>query len=81
MLGAEENNDLGSLRIGQRIREGWHLLPAVLNLFGDLRRSPVLVLADVRESRSLLRTRSGGAVAMGASLVAKQNCPGHRISL
>ena len=77
----KKNDDLRCLGIRQRIGEGRHLLPAVLNLFGDLGRSPELVLADVHESRSLLRTRSGGAMAMGASLVAKQNRPSHRISL
>ena len=75
MLRAQKNDDLGSLRIGQRIGEGWHLLSAVLNLISDLGGSPELVFADVGQCRGLLRACAVGAMATGASFVAERIAP------
>ena len=81
MLRSQEKDDLRRLGIRQRIGKGRHLLPAVLNLLGDLGWCPELVLSDIRECRSLLRTLALSAMTVGASFVSKQNRAGHFIGL
>ena len=76
MLGAQIRHHLRDLRIGQRVAEGRHLLPAVENLIGDPGRGPELVLADIGQIRPLLAAASAGAVAVSAALALKQDSAG-----
>jgi len=81
VLGAEEDDDLCRLRVAQRIREGWHLLSTVLNLLGDLGRSPDLVLSNVHQRGGLPGAFAVSAMTMGTPFIAKQDCTGHLIAL
>lgn len=76
MFGAEVGDQLGDLLIGDRVAEGRHLLAAVENLAGDFFRGPGLVCAQADEARSLFAADATGSVAIGATLVAKQQCAG-----
>ena len=76
MFGAEVCDQLGDLLVGERVAEGRHLLAAVEDLAGDFCRGPELVLAQVGEIRTLLAAGSAGSVAVGATLVAKENRAG-----
>jgi hypothetical protein len=76
VLSTEVSDQLGDLLIGDRVAEGRHLLATVENLAGDFFRRPGLVCAQADEARSLFAADATGSVAIGATLVAKQQCAG-----
>ena len=76
MLGAQIGDNLRHLLVCQGVGEGGHFPSAVENLVRHFGRSPGLVFADVRERRSFFATDSGNAVAIGATLVAKEDRAG-----
>ena len=79
MFGAQIGDDLCHLLVGERIGERRHLLSAVKNLLGHLGRSPNLVLVNIHQRGSFFGAFKGGAMAVGASLVAIENCACHLI--
>jgi hypothetical protein len=81
MLGAQERDDLRYFLIAERVRKRGHLLSAIQNLIFDLGWGPQLVLTNFDERGGFLGPFSAGAVAVGTTFVAKQNCPGHLIGL
>ena len=67
---AEKGNELSQFVLGERVAEAGHLLPAILDLGGNLRG--LQGLADVGQGRTLLGSLSAGAVAVGAAFVTKE---------
>jgi hypothetical protein len=76
VLGAKICDDLSDLRVGERIAEGGHLLPAVENLIGDLGRGPELVFAQSGEDGPFFAACAANSVAVGATLISKQDSSG-----
>jgi hypothetical protein len=81
VFGAEVSHQLRDLLIGERVAKGRHFLPAVGDLCRNFVGWPQLVLAQIDERRRLLAARPAYAVAIRATLVAKQNCAGLRAGL
>ena len=79
MLGAQESDDLCRLRIGQRIGEGRHLLPAVLNLLGDLGWRPELIFSNIQQCRRFSCAFATRTVTTGAPGIVEKNRTGHFI--
>jgi len=71
MFGAQKRDQLGDLILGERVFEAGHLLSAVFDLCRNLSR--LQGLANVGQRRSFLCALSGGSMAIGATLVAKQS--------
>lgn len=76
MLGAQIGDDLRGLLVTEGVGEGRHLLAAIENLVGHLFDSPVVVLADVDERGSFLGAGEVCSVAVGTTLVAKEDGAG-----
>lgn len=76
MARAQIGNELSDLRVGEGIAEGGHLLPAIHDLAGDFGRCPLLVLIDVEQRRGLFAADGSLAMAVGATLVAKERGAG-----
>jgi len=70
VFGTEKGDELGYFVVIERVAEAGHLLAAVFDLGGDLRR--LHGLADVGERRSLLGSLAGGSVAVGAAFIAEE---------
>lgn len=77
LFGAEKSDQLLDFVVGERIAEGRHLLAAVEELAGDFVVGPLLLFADVFESRGFARAFEVGAVAEAAAFVAEENGAGH----
>ncbi len=74
MFGAEPGDQLGYFVFGERVLETGHLLAAVFDLIGDLRRFHSL--ADVGQRGTLLGSLCRGTVAIGAAFLAEENGSG-----
>ena len=72
VLGRQIGDQLGYLRVCQRVAKGWHLQPAVQDLVCDLFWGPNLVLVQVGQRRGLFSADPFGAVAMRAILLAEK---------
>lgn len=79
--GAQVVDNLRDLLVGERVGKWRHLLSAVENLVLELLRRPALVFPDVGQRRTLLCALTIGAMAMSASLIAKQDCAGHFVAI
>lgn len=79
MFGAEVGDDLGDLGIAERVAKGRHLLAAIQNLVGDFVGGPLLVAADISESGAFFCAFEIGAVAVGATFIAKEDGAGEGI--
>jgi len=80
-FGAHVGNQLGDLRVGERVAEGRHLLPTVEDLAGDFGWGPVFVGADAYEAGGFFAADAADAVAMGAAGVAEKDCAGLLVGL
>jgi len=74
MFSAQECDQLSHLILRKRVFEARHLLAAVFDLAGDLRG--LQLSAGVGQRGSLVRTLGSVAVAVGATLVAKEQSAG-----
>jgi len=72
VFGTEVSHELGSLLVGDRIAERGHLLSAIQDLSRDFGRRPQLVFAQVHQGRGFLGADAAFAVAVSATLVAKE---------
>jgi hypothetical protein len=72
---------LGSLLVGDRIAERGHLLSAIQDLSRDFGRRPQLVFAQIHQGRGFFGADAAFAVAMCATLVAKQKGAGLLVGL
>jgi hypothetical protein len=76
MLGAQIGDQLGYLLVGKGVGEGRHFLAAIEDLVGYFCRWPELIGADVGESRPFLSASATDAMAVGATLIAKEDGAG-----
>lgn len=72
MLGTQVGDELRDLGVGERVREGWHLLAAVENLVRYLFRCPKLIGAQAGQIGGLLSARASSAMTVCAAFIAKQ---------
>lgn len=76
VFGAEVRDQLRRFLIGEGIAERRHLLSAVINLSNNFGGRPELVFAQVYKRRRLLAADTADSMAVGATLIAKQDCSG-----
>ena len=74
MLSAQKRNELGNLVRGESFGKRWHLLTTMRDLVADLIRGEAL--SHGVQGGPFLSAETGGAVAIGASLIAKENGSG-----